>query len=305
MNRIQQILEKAEKDETLRRGVSLDTLESQRFGTSAPYAPAAPAGNGHESNEPLRRAAPEDARASVLDQRHKDGVAPAAHDSSRTAASTQPILHPLLIAGLAPSSPAAEQYRSLRSRLTQSAQSPRVILITSPGHHDGKTVTSLNLALTLAQEFQRRVLVIDADLRRPSVHQLLGLPPGPGLVDLLTGRVPLADALVELPDYHLTVLRAGSSYDHPAEMLGSAPMRRLMDTLRTEFDRIVIDTAPAIVADPGAVAALADGLVLVVRAGVTTKPAIARAVSSLGAARLLGMVFNESPAPQPTYAARH
>jgi receptor protein-tyrosine kinase/non-specific protein-tyrosine kinase len=215
------------------------------------------------------------------------------------------MLNPLLVAGLAPSSSAAEQYRSLRSRIAQATHSPRVIQITSPGHNDGKTVTSLNLALTMAQEFQRRVLVVDADLRRPTVHQLLGLPPGPGLVELLTGRVPLAEALLELPDYHLTVLRAGSSYDHPAEMLGSAPMRRLMDTLRTEFDRIVIDSAPAIVADPGAVAALTDGVVLVVREGVTSRPAIARAVSSLGpTTRLLGMVFNESSATPPAYAAR-
>ena len=179
-----------------------------------------------------------------------------------------------------------------------------MIQITSPGHRDGKTVTALNLALTMAQEFQRRVLVIDADLRRPCVHELLGLPPGPGLVDLLTGRVPLAEALIELTDYHLTVLRAGGPYDHPAEMLGSAPMKRLMDSLRSEFDRIVIDSAPTVVVDPSAVATLADGLVLVVREGLTTRPSIARAVSSLGAARLLGMVFNESTAPQPTYTAR-
>jgi len=210
----------------------------------------------------------------------------------------------MLVAGLKPSSPAAEQYRSLRSRISQAAQSPRAIQITSPGHHDGKSITALNLALTMAQEFQRRVVVVDADLRRPTLHQLLGLPAGPGLVDLLTGRVSLAEALIELPEYHLTVLRAGGSYDHPAEMLGSAPMRRLMDTLRTEFDRIVIDSAPAIVTDPGAIAPLADGLVLVVREGVTSKPAIARAVSSLGGARLLGIVFNASSAPQPSYAAR-
>ena len=91
----------------------------------------------------------------------------------------------------------------------------------------------------MAQEFQRRVLVMDTDLRRPGVHELLGLPPGPGLVDVLTGAATLEEALVEIPEYHLTVLRAGRTYDRPAEMLGSAPMRRLVDTLRTQFDRIV------------------------------------------------------------------
>ena len=180
----------------------------------------------------------------------------------------------------------------------------RVILITSPGNDEGKTVTAVNLTLTMAQEFQRRVLVIDTDLRRPGVHELLGLPPGPGLVDVLTGSATLEEALVELPEYHLTVLRAGGTYDRPAEMLGSAPMRRLVDTLRTHFDRIVVDSAPAIVADPGAVAALADGLVLVVRAGTTTKPAITRAIQTLGATKLLGLVFNASDSAQQTqYAA--
>jgi len=157
----------------------------------------------------------------------------------------------------------------------------------------------------MAQEFQRRVLVIDADLRHPRVHELLGLDPGPGLVDVLTGDASLADALVELPTHHLTVLRAGRVYDRPAEMLGSAPMRRLLDSLRTQFDRIVVDSAPAVVADPVAIAPIVDGLLLVVRAGITTKPAIARALGSLSSSRLLGLVFNESAAPlDASYDAR-
>ncbi len=123
---------------------------------------------------------------------------------------------------------------------------------------------------------------------------MLGLPPGPGLVDVLTGDASLEDALIEIPDYRLTVLRAGRTYERSAEMLGSAPMRRLMDTLRSEFDRIVIDSAPTTVTDPVAVLTLADSVILVVREGTTTKPAIAHAVSSLGTTKLLGMVFNAS-----------
>jgi len=80
-------------------------------------------------------------------------------------------------------------------------------------------------------------------------------------------------------------------------MLGSAPMRRLIDSLRSQFDRIVVDSAPAVVADPVAIAPIVDGLLLVVRAGITTKPAIARALGSLSSSRLLGLVFNESAAP--------
>jgi capsular exopolysaccharide synthesis family protein len=215
-------------------------------------------------------------------------------------------LNPVLIAAFDPLSAAAEQYRSLRGRIAraESTQPLRVIQITSPGQSDGKTVTALNLALTMAQEFQQRVLVMDTDLRRPGVHELLGLPPGPGLVDVLTGTATLEEALVEIPEYRLSVLRAGRTYDRPAELLGSAPMRRLVDSLRAQFDRIVIDSAPATVTDPIAVAALADTVVLVVRAGATTKPAITRAIQALGASKLLGLVFNASGAPQPSpYAA--
>ncbi len=102
----------------------------------------------------------------------------------------QATLSPVLIAAFDPLSAAAEQYRSLRGRIgrAESAQPLRVIQITSPGKSDGKTVTALNLALTMAQEFQQRVLVMDTDLRRPGVHELLGLAPGPGLVDVLTGH---------------------------------------------------------------------------------------------------------------------
>jgi capsular exopolysaccharide synthesis family protein len=205
-------------------------------------------------------------------------------------------LHPVLVAALRPLSPAAEQYRSLRSRiaLSENSHPVRVIQVSSPGRSDGKTVTALNLALTMARDFQQRVLILDADLRQPGVHTLLGLDAGPGLVDVLTGSAALDAALVEIPEHHLTVLRAGVDCERPAEVLGSGPMRRLVDTLRTEFDRIVIDSAPAAVADCGSVATLADGLLLVVRAGATTTPAITRAVSNLASTKILGLVFNES-----------
>jgi capsular exopolysaccharide synthesis family protein len=166
----------------------------------------------------------------------------------------------------------------------------------------------VNLALTMAQEFQRRVLILDADLRQPKVDVLLGLPPGPGLVDVLTGAASIEEAMIEIPEHHLTVLRAGRPYERPAELIGSGPMRRLVDSLRTQFDRIVVDSAPTTVADAGAVAPMSDGVLLVVRASSTTTPAISRAIATLtSSSKLLGLVFNESGAPvqdQYAYAAR-
>jgi protein-tyrosine kinase len=296
MNRIQQILSKAERDGTARRMVAVDNTDDRAASPPAPYAPAAVIERPEAPEAPAPRALRDRPLESTI-------RAPAAAEPQETIEAT---LDPVLVAALAPFAPAAEQYRALRARISQAenGHALRVVQITSPGKSEGKTITALNLALTMAQEFQRRVLVIDADLRQPRIHELLGLPPGPGLVDVLTGASALEAALVEIPEHHLTVLRAGCTYERPAEMLGSGPMRRLIDTLRTQFDRIVVDSAPTIVADPGALAPLVDSLLLVVRAGSTTKPAIARSIGTLASSKLLGLVFNESRLPvQGEYAA--
>ncbi len=192
---------------------------------------------------------------------------------------------------------AAEQYRSLRTRLKrlESTRVLRTIAITSPNKGDGKSLTAANLALTMAQEVQQRVLLIDADLRRPNVHQLFGLGDGPGLGDLLMNVAELDQALVWLPEHHLTVLPAGIPPGNPAELLGTATMRRILDTLRTRFDRILIDVPPvAPLADLQILAPAVDGLLMIVRAGVTPKPAIERALAGLDPSRVLGLVLNEA-----------
>jgi len=301
MSRIQQILAKAERDGTARRVGTLDEppLEASALGYASPVFE--PRVGPHAAPQPIDSRASSVADFSVGEvERSAFNSPPSSSEALGESVVVQATLSPVLIAAFDPLSAAAEQYRSLRGRIgrAESTQPLRVIQITSPGESDGKTVTALNLALTMAQEFQQRVLVMDTDLRRPGVHELLGLSPGPGLVDVLTGTATLEEALVEIPEYRLSVLRAGRTYDRPAELLGSAPMRRLVDSLRAQFDRIVIDSAPATVTDPIAVAALADTLVLVVRAGATTKPAITRAIQALGAGKLLGLVFNASGSPQ-------
>jgi len=291
MNRIQQILSKAERDGTARRSSVGDEVPAR----SAGPAVASPTETIYE---PPRFERSVD---TIIDAPAYEGDEP-----STTQMALEASLDPILVAALEPLSPAAEQYRALRARISQSEEHHplRVIQVTSPGKADGKSVTALNLALTMAQEFQRRVLILDADLRSPNVHTLLGLPPGPGLADVLTGTAALEEALVEIPEHHLTVLRAGRTYERPTEMLGSGPMRRLVDSLRTQFDRIVVDSAPTTVADAGAIAPLSDGLLLVVRASATTTPAISRAIATLASSKLLGLVFNESNAPaQEHYAA--
>jgi capsular exopolysaccharide synthesis family protein len=204
-----------------------------------------------------------------------------------------------MVAALAPFSPAAEQFRTLRTRIAQVEQTGprRVLLVTSPGSGDGKTVTVANLGLTMAQEFQRQVLLVDGDLRHARLHECLGIPREPGLTDVLTGEVALEDALVSLSEYRVIALPAGKPHGRPTELLSAEPMRQLIDGLARRFDRILIDSAAAHFADAGVLEPIADGVLLVVRSGRTTRPAIARALGLVPAAKLLGLVMNESWAP--------
>jgi capsular exopolysaccharide synthesis family protein len=208
-------------------------------------------------------------------------------------------LNRLLVAALEPFSAASEHYRSLRARIAQaeSDRHRRVMVVTSPGRADGKSVTAANLALAIAQEFDRRAVIVDADLRHARLHTLLGIGREPGLVDVLTGEVPLEEALVSLQGHRLVALPAGAAHSQPAELLGSAAMDRVLDQLRQRFDRILIDTAPAPTADAGALEDAADGLLLVVRAGRTSRSAIGRALGVIPPHKLIGLVLNDSRTP--------
>jgi len=206
-------------------------------------------------------------------------------------------LNPMLVAGLAPASPAAEQYRTLRTRLGQAegTSALRSVLITSPQKGEGKSITAANLALTMAQELQRRVVIVEADLRKPSLQHIFGLPPGPGLAEFLSGAAELKDVMKSLADHHLTVIPGGRAPMNPAELLGSTAMRRLVDHLRTRFDKVILDTPPVLpLADVAVLAPLVDGILMVVRAGFTTRPAIENALRCFDSSRLIGVVLNES-----------
>ena len=208
-------------------------------------------------------------------------------------------LDPTLLAALAPGAAAGEQYRALRTRVAHADHGAAVdvILVTSPGRGEGKSLTAANLALTMAQDVQTRICVVDADLRHSRIHSLFGVTGTPGLADVLVGRAALSDALIGFEDQQITMLPAGQTPTHPAELLGSTAMRRTIETLRTQFDRVIID-APSVgpLADVGILAPLVDGVVLVVRSGVTTKPAIQDAVETIGTDKFLGVVLNGATA---------
>ena len=202
---------------------------------------------------------------------------------------------PLFVVARDPGSIAAEQYRLLRTRLEgrENAARTQVLVVTSPRIGEGKTVTSANLALTMSQEYQHKVLLLEADLRRPVLAELFGVPSGPGLVDVVTGTATIDDALVMVPGQQLFLLPAGTGASRSAELLASTAMQRTLDMLRSRFDRIVIDTPPMTLADTHVLARLADGLLIVVRSGVTPRPAVERALAALDRRRLVGIVLNE------------
>jgi len=286
MSRIQEILNKAERDGTARRTRAL----SDTVGTATAVAP------------PPRPHPQPVYEAPSAPQWSAAATAPALEPE--VFPSLLPTLDPRLVAAIAPQSLAAEQYRSLRARIkaAENGRSVRTIVVTSPSKGDGKSLTAANLALTMAQEFHQRVLLLDGDLRRPSVARMFGVEEGPGLADVLTGAADLDMALTHLTDQRLTLLRAGTPPGQPAELLGSTGMRRVLDTLRTQFDRILIDMPPvAPLADVQVLAPMTDAIVMVVRAGITEKPAIERALSGLEITKVLGLVLNEAGGGDPGY----
>jgi capsular exopolysaccharide synthesis family protein len=314
MSRIQNILDKAEREGTAMRTSRL----GGNVASPAPIAPtpvvpmpvtAAPVAPMTSAAVPVAIEIP--TPPSVVEAPPIVPGSPAAHATpvfAGTAASAAPALadmiesyttrlNPLLVAGLAPKSLAAEQYRQLRTRLAhaENAHAMRAVLVTSPQKGEGKSITAANLALTMAQELQRRVVIVEADLRKPSLQHLFGLPAGPGLAEFLVGAAELKDVMKFLPDHNLTVITAGTAPTNPAELLGSTAMRRLLDQLRSRFDRVILDTPPVLpLADVAVLAPMVDGALLVVRAGVTPKPAIENALRGFDSSRLIGIVLNES-----------
>ncbi|MBI4355938.1 MAG: CpsD/CapB family tyrosine-protein kinase [Candidatus Omnitrophica bacterium] len=213
------------------------------------------------------------------------------------ASAGQVTIDPHIVAATDASSPIAEQYRILRTNLQslRLRSGPKVVVVTSAMHSEGKTVTAVNLALTLARQEGLRVVLVDADLRKGSVHQWLGLGERTtGLATVLANGGLLNGALVRLETPPLAALLAGPKPEHPAELLQSAAMPRLLAALKTQFDVIVVDAPPVLpVADPSILGAYADGVLLVVKAGVTQRRVVQQAKALLQQAKvpLLGCVL--------------
>ena len=196
-------------------------------------------------------------------------------------------------------SPAGEQYKILREQIKKmsSHASYRSIAITSPIKGDGKTTVSANLAAAMALYYEQQVLLVDADLRSPSVHRFFGVSASPGLGEYLSsnGDVDFLSCVQNTSLPGLQVLSAGKATSFHSELLGSDRMRALLEEISVKLPthQIILDTSPVLsTPDPLVLSQQVDGIVMVVRAGKTPRDCLLEAIKSLGADRIMGLVLN-------------
>jgi capsular exopolysaccharide synthesis family protein len=201
-----------------------------------------------------------------------------------------------------PASFAAEQYQNLRLKIERQRQTRdlRVIAITSPGASDGKTVTSINLAGALARGVASRVLLIDADLRRPEIARQLHLEDdGIGFADLVGPRdVSLSQAIRPLDAHNVDVITAGTVAGPIHEVFRSARLPQLLSDVRDRYDYVILDTPPIVpVVDSALLSRVVDGVLVVVSANKTPRRLLEEALNELEPAKVVGIVFNNDDRP--------
>ena len=218
---------------------------------------------------------------------------------------------PRVIAYFDPKALITEQYKILRTNVLSinKGKPPKVLVVTSAVHSEGKTITSLNLAMTVAHSTQKpKVLLIDADMRRGRIAKYLGVDQPIGLSDVLQGKTNTEDVLFKIDIDNLTFMASGQYPENPAELLASETMKQLLSRMKTQFDHILIDTPPIIsVTDSGIVGADADGVIMVIQAGHTQRGIVKHAAELLHQthAKLIGHVLTNIEYHLPEYIYRY
>ncbi|MBC7899105.1 MAG: CpsD/CapB family tyrosine-protein kinase [Saprospiraceae bacterium] len=206
-------------------------------------------------------------------------------------------VNPRLVAITQPNSAYCEEYRSLRTHILHKSQKQKLqsIVVASAGPSEGKSVTALNLAWLLAQTDGIKALIIDSDLRLPSLTEYLGIEAGVGLSHVLEGQTSLQDAIIRLDPGGLHLLPGGSTRSNVAEMLSGPKFKAILRDAREMFDYVIIDAPPlGIFTDAAVLINHADGALLVVRANQTRYKEIDRILENLPRERMLGAVLNQS-----------
>ncbi|MFC4802558.1 CpsD/CapB family tyrosine-protein kinase [Neobacillus sp. GCM10023253] len=210
-----------------------------------------------------------------------------------------------LITSIAPKSPISEQYRTVRTNIQFSSvdKEIRVIMVTSSGPAEGKSTTAANLAVTFAQ-LGKKVLLVDADLRKPTVHHTFGVTNLFGFTTVLTKQRTLENTINETEEPDLYVLTSGPIPPNPAELLSSKSMEQFIEEAKSVFDYVIFDTPPLLaVADPQILANQCDGTILVVYSEKTEIDLAKKAKELLETAqsKLLGVVLNHKEVQKSDY----
>lgn len=193
-----------------------------------------------------------------------------------------------------------EEYNKLRSTviaLTKGEKFSNTLMVTSTISDEGKSMTALNLAISLAKEHDHTVLLVDTDLRRPAIHRFLGLKPEFGLVHCLRDNLPIEKALINTGIGKLVVLPAGESERDPVEMLSSNRMKEIIHELKERYPEryVIFDTPPALpFADAGVLAARLDATLFVVREGRAKRADVVKTIAKFKNHNVLGVVYNDS-----------
>lgn len=220
-------------------------------------------------------------------------------------------IDPRIVAFYDLQSPVTEQYRSLRTNIQAlSTNKPlKTLTITSSTHGEGKTITAINLAISMARDLDKKsILLVDADMRRARISKYLGVKSELGLADLISDGDKLDSVLLNIGIDNLTVLPAGKIPHNPAELLGSAKLKNLVSVLRSRYDYVIFDTPPAIaVTDAGLLGAQTDGTVMVIQAGRTQKGIVkhAEVILKQAHAKLLGYILTNIQYHIPAYIYRY
>jgi len=284
MSRIHEALKKAEQERAAVQGVDRVVVPASAESAPAATRPGSPDGG---SEMLPRSSATSTFTANYL--RFDDLRAHCAHPHWHLDPNVNVFFNPSL------SEHAAEQFRTLRSRLYQfrGAQQLRSLLVTSAVPGEGKTFVTGNLAQAIVRQPDRRVLIIDADLRCSRLHVPLGAPSSPGLTDYLRGEADEMAVIQHGQEGNLCFIPGGNEVTNPSELLSNGRMKTLLDRVTPVFDWVILDSPPCLpVADASVLAELVDGILMVVRAAATPSQTAQRACQELKGRNLVGVVLN-------------
>ncbi len=244
-------------------------------------------------------------KATRLRDNRSSAFSPAGKRAEKESAVTVENISPYAATLHEPDSPVSEEYRKLKSmvvRLTKQGGFKNTLAVMSAVGGEGKSITALNLAVALSREYDHTVLLVDADLRNPALHDYFGTVPEAGLSDCLADGLDMRVALLDVGKGGFAFLPSGRKAKNPAELLSSLRMKELLAEMKHRYsDRyVIIDTPPLLpFAEAFSIGSMVDGVVFVVRAGAASRDNVRDALDVLKDCNVLGVVYNDAGAENP------